>query len=322
MTLAALDVAEPPPKVWTAPPLTLEYILVEGMRVRIGHAVPEHGRVRGTVVILTGRAEFIEKYEPTIAEFAARGFAVAIFEWRGQGGSDRFLPLRQRSHVVQVEDYLADLAAVMAHLDRRPLPRPFLMFAHSMGGHIGLRYLHARPASFTGAIMSAPMFGIRLHPFPEPLALALCALAIRLGAGPRYAPGQSDLDPDRCRFDGNRLTSCPVQYQAFRRRIAGSPELALGGVTYGWLGAALRSIAVTRRPGFAEAIPTPILVCQAGLERIVCNRSQAALTRRLPNGRLLVFPDARHEILLEREPVRERFFAAFDQFAAELIPSG
>jgi lysophospholipase len=98
------------------------------------------------------------------------------------------------------------------------------------------------------------------------------------------------------------------------------PELALGGVTYGWLGASLRSIALTRRPGFVEAITTPVLVCQAGNERIVCNRSIATLTRRLPHGRLLAFPEARHELLQEREPIRRRFLDAFSAFADELRP--
>ena len=103
-----------------------------------------------------------------------------------------------------------------------------------------------------------------------------------------------------------------------RRRVAATPELALGGVTYGWLAAALRSIALTRRPGYLEAISTPILVCQAGAERIVSNRAQVETVRRLPNGRLLAFPGARHELLLERDEIRDQVLAAFRAFAAEV----
>lgn len=315
----ALTMDEPDVGVWTAPPLDLDYVRVDGMRVRVGHCPPVQGRAEATVVILTGRTEFIEKYEETIADLTARGFAVAIFEWRGQGGSDRFLPARHRGHVVQVEDYLADLDAVIEHLERRRLPQPFVMLAHSMGGHVGLRYLHGQPRRFIGAVMSAPMFGIRLRVMPEAMARAICDLAIRIGAGTLYAPGQRDLNLARCRYQRNKLTSCPVRYASYRARIESAPELALGGVTYGWLGAALRSIALTREPGFAEAIPTPVLVGQAGRERIVCNRSQARLVRRLPRGKLLVLPEARHEILLEREPVRERFLEAFGRFTGELL---
>src|SRR3712207_8272021 len=88
--------------------LELDQVLVDGMRVRLAHRKPAGGRARGTVVVLTGRAEFIEKYEETLGELASLGFASAIFDWRGQGGSDRFLDHRHRGHVVQVEDYLAE----------------------------------------------------------------------------------------------------------------------------------------------------------------------------------------------------------------------
>ena len=41
----------------------------------------------------------------------------------------------------------------------------------------------------------------------------------------------------------------------------------------------------------------------------------AALTRnRLKAGRVIVIPGARHEILMERDVLREQFWAAFDAF--------
>src|SRR5438067_8752774 len=45
----------------------------------------------GTVAIFQGHSEFIEKYFEVVTELLDRGFAVAIFDWRGQGGSAREL---------------------------------------------------------------------------------------------------------------------------------------------------------------------------------------------------------------------------------------
>jgi lysophospholipase len=296
--------------------LIIEHVLVDGMRLRVGHRALESAR--GTFVVLPGRAEFIEKYGETLDEVAALGFASCILDWRGQGGSDRYLADRQRGHVVQVEDYLADLAAVLARLEQRGTPKPLLMLAHSMGGHVGLRYLHDRPGAFVGAVMTAPMFAIRLQPTPEPLARAICAVAVGLGAGRSYAPGQRDWDLDRIAFARNRLTSSPERFDDLLRQVATTPELALGGVTYGWLKAALRSIALTRRSGYLESIAAPVLVCQAGQERIVSNRVQAEVVRRLPRGRLVVFPEARHELQRERDPIRRQLFATIAAFAEDV----
>ena len=229
------------------------------------------------MVVLPGRAEFIEKYAETLNDLAASGFAVAILDWRGQGGSDRYL----RSATVGTWSRSRTIWPIsprcMAGSTSCGCPARYLMLAHSMGGHIGLRYLHAHPASFAGRGDDARRCSASgCVPTPEPLARAMCRRRSRLGAGARYAPGQRDVDLARYVFARNRLTSCPEHYAGLQRQLAATPELALGGVTYGWLGAALRSIALTRRPGYLEAIPTPILVCQAGRERIVCNRAQVA----------------------------------------------
>src|SRR5689334_11979155 len=51
------------------------------------------GTSRGTILLLTGRGEFLEKYATeVVGELLDRGFAVAAIDWRGQGLSDRPLP--------------------------------------------------------------------------------------------------------------------------------------------------------------------------------------------------------------------------------------
>ena len=104
--------------LWTpaVPPVALDWLPVGGLRLRFGHHRPE-GAVRGTVLVLPGRAEFIEKYAETLTELQGWGFATAILDWRGQGGSQRLLPQRDRGYVLRVEDYLADLDAVVARLE-------------------------------------------------------------------------------------------------------------------------------------------------------------------------------------------------------------
>src|SRR3954470_18340201 len=84
----------------------------DGVTLRFGRWDPPPGR-KGTVVLLQGRAEYIEKYFETVRDLRARGFAVATFDWRGQGLSDRALEDRQKGHIRNFSEYATDLRAVM-----------------------------------------------------------------------------------------------------------------------------------------------------------------------------------------------------------------
>jgi lysophospholipase len=287
--------------------------------LRLLHARPEPDPGRGTVVILPGRGEFIEKYDETVADLLSRRFAVAVVEWRGQGLSHREGHHLARGHIADFDHYLQDLKRALGHLEQQGQGGPLIMLAHSMGGNLGLRLLHDRPRLFVAAVMTAPMFDINLKRVPPVIARGLGRAAIGLGGALWYAPGQRDFRLERCRFAGNPLTSSPARFERFRQALADRPELRLGGVTFGWLHAALRSIAITRKPGYLEAIGTPILVCQAGLERVVANRAQNEFVARLPAARLLRFDGARHEILLEADAIRNAFLEGFDRFVAETL---
>src|SRR4029079_3583039 len=83
-----------------------------GVNLRFARWDPPPGR-KGTVVVLQGRAEFIEKYFETVRDLRARGFAVATFDWRGQGLSDRRLSDRHKGYVRNFANYITDLEAMM-----------------------------------------------------------------------------------------------------------------------------------------------------------------------------------------------------------------
>ena len=56
----------------------------DGVALRFARWAPPPGR-KGTLCVFPGRAEFIEKYFEVVRDARARGFAVAILDWRGQG---------------------------------------------------------------------------------------------------------------------------------------------------------------------------------------------------------------------------------------------
>lgn len=268
-------------------------------------------------LLLHGRTEFMEKYLDAVGELQARGHAVWSLDWRGQGRSSRLLPDPARNHVRSFGDHLDDLDAVL----RLAPPGPVLVIGQSMGAHLALRLAARQPGRVGRVVLVAPMIDF-LRPWhgPLPLVRALGAAAALAGLGGRPAPG-TRRSPDPARpFEGNPLTSCPRRFAADLAWLR-DPGLAVGGATWGWLRAATASIAMLRRPGFAEALDTPVLMVLAGAERIVDNAAARAFAARLPQATVMELPGARHELLREHDGHQAAFWAAVDAFLPSL-PSG
>ncbi|WP_207482100.1 alpha/beta fold hydrolase [Arenibaculum pallidiluteum] len=274
---------------------------------------------RGTVVLLGGRTEFIEKYEPIALALVARGWRTLSVDWRGQGGSSRFLPDSMRGHAPDFAVLEEDLAA---YLDRIVRPRhsggPLVLLGHSMGGHLALRLLAAQPEAADAAILSAPMAEISLGPFPPRLARWLARLAVRLGFGSAWAPGQRPYDPAAKFFRDNPVTTDRACWALHHLWMRARPELALGGVTYGWLDAAFRSMDGLARPEVAGRTRVPLLVLAAGRDTVVPADAQRRLATLHPCCRVVMLDDAMHEVLLERPEIRARAWAPIDAFLAEV----
>ncbi|MEO0459374.1 MAG: alpha/beta hydrolase [Myxococcota bacterium] len=285
-----------------------------GLRLRLvrwhGESVPERRSL-----ICTGRNEPIDKYLEVAQNLVARGFEVWGMDWRGQGGSEREVTHAQRGHVGTFDSYLADLTQVVDG----PLGGCVsVLVAHSMGGHVALRFAHDRPGSLRALVLSAPMIAIDTGPLPAFAIAWLARRARRIGLGESYLPGHQNLMQRAARFKGNPLTSDRERFEhnfAFLRR---HPELVTGGATWGWLAAAADSMAMAQKRGFAETITAPTLILSGEEDRVVSGRAHRTYTERIPHATLVMVPGARHEILVETDERLSEVWAAIDRFLATL----
>ncbi|MFP4348175.1 MAG: alpha/beta fold hydrolase [Desulfococcaceae bacterium] len=288
-------------------------------RLRYGIYPCRQELVQGTVLLLSGRSEFMEKYTETIQDLNRRGFHVYSFDWRGQGLSTRGLKDRHKGYVGSYLEYLADLEQFVSEILLPNSPEPLLCLSHSMGGHIFLRYLHDHPGVFHKAVLVSPMVDIFTPPVPRPLTVWLTHLARRLRQTHAYAPGEGCYrPPDPERFKTNSLSTDLKRYLAAATIVDGNPDLALGGVTYGWLAATFDSIEVLNRPDYLAAIHTPSLMVTAGADRVVPPKAQRKVCRAMPDCRFEWIPGAYHEILMEADRFRDRFWQAFEGFVGLL----
>ncbi len=268
---------------------------------------------KGTVCLFQGRAEFIEKYFETVANLRRRGFAVATLDWRGQGGSARPLRSARKGHVEDFAQYDADLDAFMRQVVLPDCPPPYFALAHSMGSNIVLRGATAKDCWFERMLLAAPMLHLAKLPVPQSALAAFAEAAVLAGLGNLYAPGHRD-DPPHAPAATSPLTSDPVRLERNQAVLAAAPELVLGGPTLGWLRAACASMRHVTSDEFAFAVHVPVLMVAAGNDHIVSPFAIEQLAARLKAGAQIVLAGARHELLQERNELREQFWAAFDAF--------
>ena len=284
----------------------------DGVHLRFARFAPPAGR-RGTVCILPGRAEWIEKYFETVRDLRNRGFAVAVIDWRGQGLSDRALSDRCKGYVGSFSQFDTDLETFMREVVLPDCPPPIFALAHSMGATILLRAIGRGQRWFDRVVLSAPMLGIA---FAQSAGIAGGLLRVVRWAGfggiyvPGRYPGVLDLRP----FAGNPLTSDPVRFARSAAILDTEPALALGGPTVAWADAAFRAMRAMREPSFPARIRQPILIIAAGRDAIVSNVVIEDFAMSLRAGTHLVVVGSQHELLMEQDRYRSQFFAAFDAF--------
>ena len=280
------------------------------LRLRWAHATPTSPQA--AIVLCHGRTEFIEKYYPLIQRLVAMNFEVFTLDWRGQGGSTRLLTDPLKGHLESLDDLVLDLHLFMQEVvtPRRISDRVALL-AHSLGGHVALRYLYHHPTSFQRAAVTAPVIA-PCHKLPFPILGQAARLMVRLGRGEQYVIGPSD--PFALCYEDNRYTSDIPRFEQMMSTLRDHPDHALGAITWGFLKALYDSSVILDQPDHARRIHTPLLVATAGQDEIVDTPSALRFAAMLPDATLYNIPESMHEILMERDEYLEPFLESFRRF--------
>ncbi len=276
--------------------------------------MPALGRAKGSLLFLPGRGDHYEKYLETLDHWANEGWRVTASDWRGQAGSGRLGLDAVTGHIDDFGTWVADLA----HFWKTwavETPEPHVLVGHSMGGHLALRAVAESLVDPDGLILSAPMLGFLPSFVPPMLMHGVAWLMVHLGARSRPAwkwsekPGQLPAGrQDLLTADKDRYAD-EIWWREHR------PALVMGPGSWGWVERAYASMRSLLAPGKLEAVDIPVLVIATDADRLVNFAATRQAVERLPHGEMVRFgKEARHEILREVDPVRNRALAGIDEF--------
>ncbi len=289
----------------------------KGADIRYGVSKAD-GASKGSVVLGSGFRENIEKYYEVMRDLNSRGFDVYMMDWRGQGGSERYIKANpQKAHQEGYDEQIATLHQFVTTIVEPSAKKPLVYMGHSMGAHIGLRYLNEHDGVFDSAVLTSPMIDIVTHGMPKKLARQMAKFAKAGNYLEKYIPGGADWAEEV--FKGNNKTSDPVRFAVDAENIKNNDALKTGDATYGWVYHTFSSIDVLNDEDYLKAIKTPILMEVSGQERIVDRAAQDRALTLLPNAKKVEIAESLHEIWMERDELRDRWLKEVDGFLNERV---
>lgn len=283
------------------------------VNLRFAHWKTINPPCKGTVIILHGRAEYIEKLYETTANLRENGFDVLTFDWRGQGGSDRMIKDHRKGFVEHFDQYVTDLDTIITEVALPDCRGPFYILAHSTGSLVALLAAPLFANRIRRMVLTAPMLKLGSLPLPQASIKWVTGAMHVLGLGETYMAGGATPDENRA-FRGNRLTGDLKRFQRNSQFASDFRDTTIGGPTASWIFAATRAMDLANNSDFYSQITIPTLLVCAGNDKVVDNEAAEHLGRRLRSGSCLVIAGAKHEMLQERDKIREQLLAAFYAF--------
>jgi lysophospholipase len=267
-----------------------------------------------TIVLVTGLTDTGETYFETVQDFMRRGYDLWLMDWRGQGGSDRYLAEREKTHSLGTNHDEADLAQFISLVLKEKPTRPLVLMAHSFGGLIALRYLHDHPSEVDLAVLGAPALSL-LDKSPTWVSRPVIAAMVGLGFGKAYAKGQGDWDHSETHFTDPLLQSHDLERVRLQPAwFKANPELRAGGPTWAFVREFQRTGFLVTKRKYLKEIQTPILIGSALDDKIADPALHKRVCSVLPHATLFTIPDARHCVFHESDQFRDPWLKAIYQF--------
>lgn len=261
---------------------------------------PGDVKVKAAVLITTGYAEHVGRWQHVAQRWVSAGFAVAVYDLRGQGHSEG-----RRGHVTRFSEFVDDLLAITSQLTAEhgwDKLSPPILFGHSLGGLISTITALDHPQRMSALALASPYF-----------CLAMSPPGWKLWTGRRLSPWL----PTFAQPSG--VSASDLTHDRERARQMDNDPLRVTTVTARWFTEV--EAAQARIVAEFPALAMPVYCRAAGDDRV----SDVSVTRRLfegnptPTRRLEIAADRYHELHQESDwcEQMDAFARQFDSWCSQ-----
>lgn len=266
----------------------------------------QRARAKGNVVILHGYTESAEKFREMMYYFYEAGYQVFAPDHRGHGYSTREVMPNDLTHIDKMDDYVEDLHVFMEKVVKRNGKKlPVYLYAHSMGGAIGILYQMAYPNSFSKLVLSSPMFVPLTGQVPLAAAKAIAWSVRKRGNGKRPVAGASRYQaPERYKPYGK---GSEARWEYYAKKREKDEHYQNYCPTYSWIYAACCVKKCVLKQKNVNKISEPVLLFQAEHDAYVRLEEQNQFVSKLKKGKLTVMEGTSHEIYMSNNDAMNQY---------------
>lgn len=291
-------------------------MLAISQSVEIHYEWYQRNRAKANVVILHGYTESAEKFREMMYYFYEAGYQVFALDHRGHGYSSREVMPNDLTHIDKMDDYVEDLHVFMEKVVRKHGKKlPVYLYAHSMGGAIGILYQMAYPNSFSKLVLSSPMIAPLTGQVPFAAAKTMAWSVRKRGNGKQMMAGASLYRAPEVYVPYGKGSEIRWRYYAKKREK--DEHYHNYCPTYSWIYAACCVKKRALRRGNVDKITEPVLVFQAEHDEYVHLKAQNQFVSKLKNGKIIVMEGTSHEIYLSKDEVMNRYLDDIFSFLNE-----
>ncbi len=123
-----------------------------GKKIYLRKWYPKNKKINNVVLIVHGLGEHSGRYEHIAEKLTSKNAAVFALDLIGHGKSEG-----KRGHIKSIDEYLDSIEKTMILIRRKFLEIPIIIYGHSLGGLVCLKFLIERESKeISKAILSSP----------------------------------------------------------------------------------------------------------------------------------------------------------------------
>ncbi len=136
----------------------------------------------GTVIVLQGAGDSLERYADIFGGLSNRGYYVASFDWFGQGQSDTCESFRNKADKYDLKQHINDFDRFLHDIVYPDCPPPYYLLCYDMGCVIGLNAMDFINNQIDRILCVSPLLsplGVSMDSLWHKINYQLCSLGLK-----------------------------------------------------------------------------------------------------------------------------------------------